>query len=160
VNFIDTADGYPMGMPDLSRTGMTEEILGRWLKGRRDRFVIATKAGAQMSDDPADQGGSRKHLLNAIDGSLHRLGTDYVDLYQMHFDDVATPLEETLRALDDIVRDGKARYIGVSNIAPERLSESLQPSDQLRLVRYASVQPRYNLLYRDAERELLPLAKA
>jgi len=160
VNFIDTADGYPMGMPDLSRAGRTEEILGRWLKGRRDRFVIAAKAGAQMSEDPADQGGSRAHLLDAIDGSLRRLGTDYVDLYQMHFDDIATPMDETLRTLDDIVRAGKARHIGVSNIEPERLGQALALSDRLHLVRYVSVQPRYNLLYREAERELLPLAQA
>ncbi|MBV8639606.1 MAG: aldo/keto reductase [Candidatus Eremiobacteraeota bacterium] len=159
VTFIDTADGYPMGMPDLSRAGLTEKVVGRWLKGKRDRFIIATKAGAQMSDDPEDQGGSRKHLLDAIDGSLRRLDTDYVDLYQMHFDDLATPLEETLRALDEIVTSGKARYIGVSNIGAERLAEALAISDRLGLARYVSVQPRYNLIYRDAERDLLPLAK-
>ena len=95
VTFIDTVDGFPMGMPNLSRTGQTEEIIRRWLKGRRDGLVIATKAGA--------------HLMNAIDGSLRRLGIDYVDLYQMHLDDTSTPLEETLRALDDIVNAGKAR---------------------------------------------------
>src|SRR5262245_18361139 len=100
INFIDTADGYPMGMPDFSRTGRTEEIIGRWLKGKPYRFVIATKAAAQMSDDPAYQGGSRAHLMDAIDGSLRRLGTDHVDLYQMHFDDTSTPMEETLRALE------------------------------------------------------------
>jgi aryl-alcohol dehydrogenase-like predicted oxidoreductase len=160
VNFIDTADGYPMGMPDLSRTGRTEEILGRWLRGKRDRFVIATKAGAPMSDDPSNQGGSRALLMDAIDGSLRRLDTDYVDLYQMHFDDTATPMDETLRALDDIVRSGKARYIGVSNIEAKRLAEALTLSDHVQLARYVSVQPRYNFLYRDAERELLPLAQA
>lgn len=159
INFIDTADGYPMGMPDLSRTGLTEEIVGRWLKGRRDQFVIATKAGAQMSDDPADQGGSRKHLLAAVDGSLRRLDIDHIDLYQMHFDDVATPLEETLQALDEIVKSGKVRFIGVSNIEAKRLAEALDISDRLGLTRYVSVQPRYNLLYRDFERDLLPLAE-
>jgi len=106
INFIDTADGYPMGMPDLSRAGLTEKIVGRWLTGKRDQFVIATKAGAQMSEDPADQGASRKHLLDAVEGSLRRLNTDYIDLYQLHFDDVATPLDESLQALDDIVRSG------------------------------------------------------
>jgi len=160
INFIDTADGYPMGMPDLSRTGLTEKILGRWLKGRRDRFVIATKAGAQMSGDPADQGASRKHLLDAVDGSLRRLNTDYIDLYQLHFDDIATPLEETLQALDDIVRSGKVRYIGISNVDSKRLAEALEISDRLGLARYVSVQPRYNLIYRDAERDLLPLAES
>lgn len=160
VNFIDTADGYPMGMPDLSRTGLTEKIVGRWLKGKRDQFIIATKAGAQMSDDSADQGGSRKHLLDAIDGSLRRLDIEYIDLYQMHFDDAATPLDETLRALDEIARSGKVRYIGVSNITSERLAEALEISDRLGLARYVSVQPRYNMIYRDAERDLLPLAES
>lgn len=159
INFIDTADGYPMGMPDLSRTGLTEKIVGRWLEGKRDRFIIATKAGAQMSDDPTDQGGSRKHLLEAVEGSLRRLNTDYIDLYQMHFDDVATPLEETLQALDEIVRSGKARYIGISNIDAKRLAEALEISDRLGLARYVSVQPRYNLIYREVERDLFPLAE-
>ena len=160
VNFIDTADGYPMGMPDLSRTGLTERIVGRWLKGKREQFIIATKAGAQMSDDPRDLGASRKHLFDAIDGSLRRLDTEYIDLYQLHFDDVATPLDETLQALDEIVRSGKVRYIGVSNIDSKRLAEALDISDRRGLARYVSVQPRYNLLYRDVERELLLLAES
>lgn len=159
INFIDTADGYPMGMPDFSRTGLTEKIVGRWLKNKRDHFVIATKAGAQMSDDPVDQGGSRKHLLDAVEGSLRRLETDHIDLYQLHFDDTATPLEETLQALDEIVRSGKVRYIGISNVESKRLAEALEISDRIGLARYASVQPRYNLIYREAERDLLPLAQ-
>jgi 1-deoxyxylulose-5-phosphate synthase len=116
------------------------------------------KAGAPMSPLPWDQGGSRKHLLDAIDASLRRLGTDYVDLYQLHWDDPTTPLDETLEAFDTIVRSGKARYIGISNILAYRLARSLGRSDVLRVARYVSVQPRYNLLFREIERELLPLA--
>ena len=111
-----------------------------------------------MSPLPWDQGGSRKHLLDAIDASLRRLGTDYVDLYQLHWDDPTTPLDETLEAFDAIVRSGKARYIGISNILAYRLARSLGRSDVLRVARYVSVQPRYNLLFREIERELLPLA--
>jgi 1-deoxyxylulose-5-phosphate synthase len=158
INFIDTADGYPMGA-DLSLVGRTEEITGRWLKGRRDRFIIATKGGAPMGPSSWDQGTSRKHLLDAIDGSLRRLGTDYVDLYQLHIDDASTPLDESLEALDVIVRSGKARYAGVSNILAYRLARALGRSDVLHITRFVSVQPRYNLLFREIERELLPLAQ-
>ena len=158
INFIDSADGYPMGA-DYSEVGRTEEIIGRWIKGKRQHFVIATKGGMSMGPDPWEKGGSRKHLLDAIDGSLRRLGTDYVDLYQLHFDDPETPLEETLEAFDTIVRSGKARYVGVSNILAYRLALALGRSDTLRLIRYASVQPRYSLLFREIERELLPLAQ-
>src|SRR5258708_25137969 len=131
VNFIDTADGYPMGA-DLSLVGRTEEITGRWLKGKRDRFIVATKAGFAIGPSAWDQGSSRKHLLDAIDASLRRLGTDYVDLYQLHFDDPGTPLDETLEALDVIVRTGKARYVGVSNILAYRLPRPFCPSACLR----------------------------
>jgi 1-deoxyxylulose-5-phosphate synthase len=157
INFLDTADFYPMGAAH-AQLGSTEEITGRWLKGKRHRFIVASKAGAPMSPLPWDQGGSRKHLLDAIDASLRRLGTDYVDLYQLHWDDPTTPLDETLEAFDTIVRSGKARYIGISNILAYRLARSLGRSDVLRVARYVSVQPRYNLLFREIERELLPLA--
>jgi aryl-alcohol dehydrogenase-like predicted oxidoreductase len=157
VNFIDTADVYPLGS-DHGDAGRTEEIVGRWLKGKRDRFILATKAVGKMGPSAWDQGASRKHLLDAIDASLKRLGTDYVDLYQLHTDDADTPLDETLEALDVIVRSGKARYIGVSNFLAYRLARALGRADVLRAARFVSVQPRYNLLFRQIERELLPLA--
>ncbi|CAM2165526.1 hypothetical protein PSAC2689_140036 [Paraburkholderia sacchari] len=157
INFIDTADVYPLGGGE-THAGRTEEIVGRWLKGRRERFIVATKAVGKVGPSPWDQGASRKHLLDAIDASLRRLGTDYVDLYQLHSDDQNTPLDETLEALDTIVRAGKARYIGVSNFLAYRLARALGRADVLRCARFVSVQPRYNLLFRQIERELLPLA--
>ncbi|KQR87340.1 alcohol dehydrogenase [Burkholderia sp. Leaf177] len=160
VNFIDTADVYPLGA-DETRSGRTEEIVGRWLKdtpSRRSEFILATKAVGKMGPMAWDQGASRKHLLDAINASLKRLDTDYVDLYQLHSDDRETPLDETLEALDIIVRHGKARYIGVSNFLAYRLATALGRSDFLRVARFISVQPRYNLLFRQIERELLPLA--
>jgi aryl-alcohol dehydrogenase-like predicted oxidoreductase len=158
INFIDTADAYPMG-DDLALVGRTEEITGRWLKGKRAGFIVATKGGAPMGPSSWDQGSSRKHLLDAVDASLRRLGTDYIDLYQLHVDDPETPLDETLEALDIIVRSGRARYIGVSNFLAYRLARAIGRSDALRVARPASIQPRYNLLFREIERELLPLAR-
>jgi aryl-alcohol dehydrogenase-like predicted oxidoreductase len=158
INFLDAADVYPLG-GGLPTVGRTEEIVGRWLKGKRERFIVATKAVGKVGPSPWDQGASRKHLLDAIDGSLRRLGTDYVDLYQLHSDDRTTPLEETVEALDVIVRSGKARYIGVSNFLAYRLALALGHADARRLARFVSIQPRYNLLFREIERELLPLAK-
>ncbi|CAB3763621.1 aldo/keto reductase [Paraburkholderia solisilvae] len=157
VTFIDTADAYPLGAT-VEQTGITEEIIGRWLKGKRSRFIVATKAFNKVGPSEWDQGSSRKHLLNAIDNSLRRLNTDYVDLYQLHQDDHSTPLDETLEALDTIVRSGKARYVGVSNFLAYRLARALGRSDVLRVARFVSMQPRYNLLFRQIERELLPLA--
>jgi 1-deoxyxylulose-5-phosphate synthase len=157
INFLDTADVYPVG-GTLETSGRTEEIVGRWLRGKRDRFIVATKAVGRVGPSPWDQGASRKHLLGAIDASLRRLGTDYVDLYQLHADDRTAPLEETVEALDQIVRSGKARYIGVSNFLGYRLARALGKQDARRLARFVSVQPRYNLLFREIERELLPLA--
>jgi 1-deoxyxylulose-5-phosphate synthase len=157
VNFLDTADIYPMGA-DFDGVGRTEQIVGRWLRGKRDKFIVATKAGFPMGPAPWQQGASRKHLLDAIDGSLERLGTDYVDLYQLHVDDPDTPLDETLEALDMIVKAGKARYLGVSNFLAYRLARAIGRAETLHLTRVASVQPRYSLLYRQIERELLPLA--
>jgi aryl-alcohol dehydrogenase-like predicted oxidoreductase len=156
VNFIDTANVYPLGATnDLA--GRTEEIVGRWLKGRRHQYILATKAVHAMGPLTWDQGASRKHLLDAIDASLKRLGTDYVDLYQLHNDDRDTPLDEMLEALDTIVKSGKARYVGVSNFLAYRLARALGRADVLRTARFVSVQPRYNLLFRQIERELLPL---
>jgi aryl-alcohol dehydrogenase-like predicted oxidoreductase len=158
VTFLDTADVYPLG-GDLSTVGRTEEIVGRALKGQRQRWIVATKAVGKMGAAAWEQGSSRKHLLDAIDASLARLQTDYVDLYQLHSDDASTPLDETLEALDTIVRSGKARYIGVSNFLAYRLALAVGRSEVKGLTRIASVQPRYALLYREIEREILPLAR-
>jgi aryl-alcohol dehydrogenase-like predicted oxidoreductase len=158
INFLDTADVYPLG-GDLKTAGRTEEIVGRWLKGQRGNFILATKAVGRMGPNSWDQGASRKHLLDAIDASLRRLQTDYVDLYQLHSDDAATPLDETLAALDTIVRSGRARYVGVSNFLAYRLATALGRAELKGLTRVVSVQPRYSLLFREIERELLPLAE-
>jgi aryl-alcohol dehydrogenase-like predicted oxidoreductase len=158
VNFLDTADVYPGGA-DLPEVGRAEEITGLWLKAKRNRFILGTKAGGPMGSALWDRSSSRKHLLDAIDASLRRLNTDYVDLYQLHMDDPATPLDETAEALDAIIHSGKARYIGVSNFLAYRLARAIGRQDTLRLVRFVSVQPRYNLLFREIERELLPLAQ-
>jgi aryl-alcohol dehydrogenase (NADP+) len=159
VTFLDTADVYPLG-GGLDTVGRTEAILGRWLRGRRHDFVVATKCFGAMSDRPWDRGASRKHVLDAIEGSLRRLGTDYVDLYQLHHPDPDTPIDETLSALDDVVRAGKARYVGCSNFHAWQVARALGRSEVLGAARFASVQPRYNLLFRQVERELLPLAEA
>jgi 1-deoxyxylulose-5-phosphate synthase len=156
VDFLDAADVYPLG-GSLETVGRTEEIVGRWLKGRRDQFVVATKCVGRMGPRRWDQGASRKHVLAAIEGSLRRLGTDYVDLYQLHAYDPQTPIDETLEALDLIVRSGKARYVGCSNFLAYQVARAIGRSEALRLVRFESVQPRYNLLFRQIERELLPL---
>ncbi|HEY8510074.1 MAG TPA: aldo/keto reductase [Steroidobacteraceae bacterium] len=156
INFLDTADVYPLGST-LDLRGRTEEILGRWLTGKRSRFIVATKGYGRMGPADWDEGNSRKHLLDAIDASLKRLRTDYVDLYQLHGDDPKTPFDETLEALDTIVKSGRARYVGVSNFLAYRLARLLGRSEVRNLVRIVSVQPRYSLLFREIERELLPL---
>jgi aryl-alcohol dehydrogenase-like predicted oxidoreductase len=161
INFLDTADAYPLG-GTVETTGRTEEIVGRWLRAQgasgRARFIVATKAFNRVGPNPWDQGASRKHLLDAIDASLRRLQTDHVDLYQLHMDDAETPLDETLEALDVIVRSGRAHYIGVSNFMAWRVARALGRCEVLRLAKFVSVQPRYSLLFREIERELLPLA--
>jgi aryl-alcohol dehydrogenase-like predicted oxidoreductase len=151
INFFDTANIYTEG------TG--EEVLGRALKdfAKRDEVVIATKVFGQMGKAPNDVGLSRKHIMAQIDASLKRLGTDYVDLYQIHRWDPNTPIEETLTALHDVVKAGKARYIGASSMAAWQFSKALYVADQLRLTRFISMQPQYNLIYREEEREMLPL---
>ncbi len=156
ITFLDTADAYPLG-GDLTTVGRTEEILGRWLRGRRDQFVVATKCFAPMGPRPWDAGNSRRHIMDSIDASLRRLQTDFVDLYQLHFDDRNVPVEESLRALDDLVRAGKVRYVGCSNYLAYRLALALGKSESLGIARFDCVQPRYNLLFREFERELLPL---
>ena len=156
IDFLDTADCYPL-TPDPAENGRTEEILGRWLRGRRDSVVLATKGNMAMGPAPWDQGNSRKHIMRAIDGSLTRLGTDHVDLYQLHFPDPDTPIDETLRALDDLVRSGKVRYLGVSNFPAWRLARAIGRAEVLGCAPLVSAQPRYNLLFREFERDLLPL---
>jgi aryl-alcohol dehydrogenase-like predicted oxidoreductase len=156
ITFLDSSDVYPQGGGPQT-AGRTEEILGRWLAGRRQDFVIATKCYGAMSPRPWDRGLSRKHILDAIEGSLRRLRTDYVDLYQLHHPDPATPIDESLRALDDVVRAGKARYVGCSNYFAYQVARAIGRSELLGLARFDSVQPRYNLLFRQVERELFPL---
>jgi aryl-alcohol dehydrogenase-like predicted oxidoreductase len=157
VNFIDTADLYPVG--GALGSGSAEIITGRWLKNKRGQFIVGTKAGGPMGLASWDKGNSRKHLLDAIEGSLRRLDTDYVDLYSLHLDDFETPLEETVEAMDIIVRSGKARYIGVSNFLAYRLARALGLQDARKLARFVCVQPRYNLLFREVERELFRLTQ-
>lgn len=158
ITFIDTADVYPLG-GTLADVGRTEEVVGKWLRGKREAFVVGTKCSGKMGAALWQQGTSRKHVMNAIDASLKRLGTDYVDLYQVHHHDPNTPTDETLEAFDAVVRSGKARYIGCSNYQAWRLARALGRSEALGLAKFVSVQPRYNLLFRQIERELLPLCE-
>jgi 1-deoxyxylulose-5-phosphate synthase len=155
VDFLDTSDAYPLG-GDLSTRGDTEEILGRWLRGKRDRFIVATKCFAPTGPAPFDGGNSRKHIMSAVEASLRRLQTDYIDLYQLHGYDQQTPIDETLGALDDLVHQGKVRYLGVSNFLTYQLVRAVGRTQTLRLARVDCVQPRYNLLFRQIEREMLP----
>ena len=156
ITFLDTADVYPLG-GTVDIAGRTEEIVGKWLRGRREQYIVATKCSGKMGNAPWQQGTSRKHVMNAIDASLKRLGTDYVDLYQVHMFDPNSPHDETLEAFDALVRSGKVRYIGCSNYLAYRLARALGRSEALGLAKFVSVQPRYNLLFRQIERELLPL---
>ncbi len=158
IDFFDTADVYPLG-GSRETAGRTEEIVGRWLKGKRQQFIVATKCVGAMGPKPWDQGMSRKHILDAIEGSLRRLGTDYVDVYQLHSFDKSTPIDEALEALDTIVRSGKARYVGVSNWPAYKVARALGRSELKNIVRIESVQPRYNLLFRTFERELLAMCE-
>jgi aryl-alcohol dehydrogenase (NADP+) len=158
IDFFDTADVYPLGGGRAS-VGRTEEIVGGWLKGKRQNYVVATKCFGQTGPKPWDQGMSRKHILDAIDASLKRLGADYVDLYQLHGVDPSTPIDEALEALDMVVKAGKARYIGVSNWPAFRIARAVGRSEINHYARIDSVQPRYNLLFRTFERDLLPLCE-
>jgi 1-deoxyxylulose-5-phosphate synthase len=158
IDFLDTSDAYPLG-GDLSTRGATEEILGRWLHGRREQFIVATKCFVPTGPAPFDAGNSRKHILSAVEASLRRLQTDYIDLYQLHGYDSQTPIDETLGALDDLVHQGKVRYIGCSNFLTYQLVRAVGRSETLGLARLDSVQPRYNLLFRQIEREMLPYCR-
>jgi len=148
-NFIDTADGYS--------AGLSEEITGRAIADKRQSVVLATKVFAPMGSGPNDRGLSRKHILDAVDASLARLGTDYIDLYQVHGFDDQTPIDETLQALDDCVRSGRVRYIGCSNHFAWQLMKAIALSRELGVARYDCVQPNYSLVTRAIEREMLPL---
>jgi aryl-alcohol dehydrogenase (NADP+) len=154
INFFDTANVYS--------NGSSEEIVGRALADMadRDEIVLATKVHGKMRPGPNGGGLSRKAILGEIDASLKRLGTDYVDLYQIHRWDYETPVEETLEALNDVVRAGKARYIGASSMFAWQFAQALATSDQLGFARFVSMQDHYNLLYREEEREMLPLCAA
>ena len=158
ITFLDTSDVYPLG-GTLQTVGRTEEIIGRWMGHRRHDVILATKCFGATGPRPWDRGLSRKHILEAIDASLRRLRTDYVDLYQAHHPDPSTPMDETLRAFDDVVRAGKARYIGCSNLPAWQTARALGRSEALGLARFDCVQPRYNLLFRQPERDLLPLCQ-
>ncbi len=146
-NFVDTADGY----------GSSEEIVGRAVRDRRSRVVLATKFGMPVGPGPHDRGSSRIHVRAACEASLRRLNTDYIDLYQLHVEDDATPLEETITALDDLVRAGKVLYIGASNLRAYRLMKALAISDRLGVARFVAFQGQYNLIVRSVEREHFPL---
>jgi aryl-alcohol dehydrogenase-like predicted oxidoreductase len=151
-NFIDTADVYTRGV--------SEEFLGRALKGRRDHVVLATKGRMQMSDDPNDQGASRRHLTKAVDASLRRLGTEWIDLYQIHWPDPQVAPEETLSTLDALVRAGKIRSVGVSNYLGSHLATALALCDRYGWAPVVSLQPQYSLISREIEQEILPLCRA
>jgi aryl-alcohol dehydrogenase-like predicted oxidoreductase len=162
VNFIDTADIYSR-WAEGNPGGVAEQIIGRWLKqggARREALVIASKVRGNMGGGPRDEGLSRAHIMKAVENSLRRLGTDYIDLYQAHWPDEATPIDETLGAFDDLVKQGKVRFVGASNYAAWQLVQSLWASDKGGLVRYVSLQPHYNLVHREEfERELAAVCK-
>jgi len=161
-NFMDTADVYSRWVPG-NPGGTAETVMGKWLKATntpREQVIWATKARSPMGDKPNDQGASRVHLVKALEDSLRRMQTEYIDLYQIHWPDMETPHEETLRALDDMVSSGKVRYVGASNYPAWWLTKSLWVSDVRNLVRFESLQPHYNLMHRaEFERELMPLCK-
>lgn len=151
INFIDTANMYSAGGSEL--------VVGKALAGKRDKVVLATKGRNKTGEGPNDHGASRLHLMRELDASLKRLGTDYVDLYYVHTPDYSTPIEETMRALDDMVRSGKVHYLACSNFRAWRVCEALWTSDKHNLHKFACVQPLYNLVNRDVEVELMPLCK-
>ncbi|MFC3040514.1 aldo/keto reductase [Virgibacillus xinjiangensis] len=151
INLFDTADVY--------NNGVSEEMLGKAIKNKRQNLILSTKVLEAMSDDVNDRGLSRFHIMNSLENSLRRLGTDYIDLYQLHGFDSTTPLEETLRALEDAVKQGKVRYIGVSNHAAWQMAKGLGISDKNGWARYATAQMHYSLINRDLEHEVIPLAQ-
>jgi aryl-alcohol dehydrogenase-like predicted oxidoreductase len=162
INFIDTADIYSR-WADGNPGGVAEKIIGRWMKQNsipRDKVILATKVRGNMGGGPEDEGLSRKHILSSVENSLRRLETDYLDLYQAHWPDPKTPVEETMRAFDELVKQGKVRCVGASNYLAWELMQALWDSDRNDLTRYDSLQPHYNLVHRDEfERELSAICK-
>ncbi len=162
INFIDTADVYSRWV-EGNPGGVSEQIIGRWMKDMqipRDQVVLATKVRGKMGEGPNDNGLSRVHIMTAVENSLRRLQTDTIDLYQTHSADPETPIDETLRAFDDLVRQGKVRYIGCSNYPAWKLMQALWASDQAGIVRFDSLQPHYSLVHRaEYERELAEVCK-
>ncbi|MCX4095623.1 aldo/keto reductase [Nocardia sp. alder85J] len=158
ITFIDTADMYPLG-GGTETSGRTEEIVGRWLNGKREDVVLATKFAAPVGVNPWDRGASRRHIVRAVEASLRRLDTDYIDLYLQHNHDPHTPVDETLAALDDLVRSGKVLYTGCSNLQAYRVARAIGRSETLGLARFDATQPRHSLLFRQLERDLLPLCE-
>jgi aryl-alcohol dehydrogenase-like predicted oxidoreductase len=158
ITFIDTADVY--GRDSAEGTGASENQLGRLLAGRRDRFVLATKVGAPMSESPLERGASRRWIVAEVENSLRRLRTDFIDLYQIHVPDPETPIEETLRALDDLVGSGKVRYVGHSNFAAWQIVDADWTARTERLARPISAQMHYSLLSRAIEAEVIPACQA
>lgn len=160
MTFLDTADAYPLG-GTLETIGDTEAIIGRWMndRGNRQQIQLATKCFAPTRRGPNNWGLSRQHIMEAVEDSLRRLNTDYIDLYQSHGFDPNTPIDETLRAFEDLVSSGKVRYIGCSNYPAWRLADAVHTAEQMGISGYICVQPRYNLLYREIETELLPLCQ-
>lgn len=160
INFIDTANVYGHNPQDFNEgRGRSESIVGKAIKNQRDRVILATKAYFHMGDDPNDWGSSRRHIIQQCEASLKRLSTDYIDLYQLHHPHNNIPIDETLRALDDLIRSGKIRYIGTSSFAAWQIVKSLWVSKEYHLNRFICEQPAYNLLDRRLERELLPMAQ-
>lgn len=161
INFIDTADIYSRWHPG-NPGGVAETYLGNWLRGKpRDQIIVATKVRGRMGNGPNDEGLSRGHILDAVEASLRRLRTDYVDLYQLHWPDDDTPIEETLRALDDLVHRGKVRYIGASNFPAWQIVQASWASDKYNLAHLECLQPHYNLVWRaEFERELMDVCRA
>ena len=157
VNFIDTANAYPLP-PSPETLGSSEAIVGAWLKGKRERFILATKGNNVIGRGPNESGNSRTHLMRALDDSLRRLQTDYVDIYYLHHPDPQTPLDEAIETLDDMRTAGKIRYAAVSNMPAWQLSYWTCWSAEHNRARFACVQPRYNMLYRAIESELVPAA--
>lgn len=159
IDFVDVADSYPVPVGPAT-WGRTEEIVGRWLRGKRERVVVATKCVSRVGPGPNDQGGSRKHVIEACERSLRRLGTDRLDLYYLHHPELQAPVEETFEALDRLVRDGKVLYVGVSNFEAWQLALAMTAIAERGLARVVALQPRHNLLHRPYERDVFPLARA
>ncbi|MBI4220883.1 MAG: aldo/keto reductase [Chloroflexi bacterium] len=151
INMIDTANIYSHGL--------SEQYIGRAIKGKREKVLLATKFGMKWADGPHGMGGSRQHMTDQVHGSLERLGTDYIDVYQIHQPDPNTPLEETLRALEDLIREGKVRYIGCSNFAGWQIADAAWTSDRHGVAKFVSAQPEYSMLERAVEKEVLPACR-